>query len=135
MSRKTQACYEALFKFLHDNVLPLTCNSFMTDYERAMGNALQTLYPDSDFYHCWFHFSQALRRRCSTYKTFYKNIKKNPKAVKCYLKLRALPLLPAVDIIEAFNLVKAEINTLPERIHFATLLEYYEKQWLKKVNK
>lgn len=66
MDRKTQAAYEAVFKFIDANILPLgDVASFTSDFERAMRNALKRLYPSIKRFTCHFHYTQALKRRAS----------------------------------------------------------------------
>lgn len=48
------------------------CESFMTDYERAMKNALKSLYGiDVKYLSCWFHVSQAVKRQASKVDGFF----------------------------------------------------------------
>lgn len=64
MSRKTTKSYKSVFNFIHNNVLALDkVASFTSDYERAMRNALEQLYPDVRRFACYFHFCQAVKRR------------------------------------------------------------------------
>lgn len=44
----------------------------MTDYERAMKNALKSLYGiDVKYLSCWFHVSQAVKRQASKVDGFF----------------------------------------------------------------
>lgn len=66
MDRRTRAAYEAVFKFIDENVLALgNVVSFTSDFERAMRNALKKLYPSIKRFTCHFHYTQALKRRAS----------------------------------------------------------------------
>lgn len=58
MSNKQQETYAAVFQFIHDNVMMLHCDVFMSDYETALRNGFATVVPDA----CWFHFVQAVKR-------------------------------------------------------------------------
>lgn len=81
MSRKTEAAYKAVFKFINAKVMPLdNASSFTTDYERAMRNALRKLYPTAALFACYFHYCQALKRRASQTAGFVKFIQSNEKA-------------------------------------------------------
>ncbi|XP_060858757.1 uncharacterized protein LOC132936086 isoform X2 [Metopolophium dirhodum] len=48
------------------NILPLNYDRirFVTDYERALMNAVQRIFPNSELLCCWFHFSQSVVRYC-----------------------------------------------------------------------
>lgn len=61
MSRKTQACNEHLFRAIND-IFPLNGKCFMTDYEIAMRNGLEMVYPNMIRRSCWFHFCQAVKK-------------------------------------------------------------------------
>lgn len=64
MSRKTEEAYIHLFEYLK-TICDFQPISFMTDYEVAMRNALRTVFPEAQFYSCWFHFCQAVKRHGS----------------------------------------------------------------------
>lgn len=63
MSRKTNGAYLHAFKYIKENIFNLNCHSFMTDFEYAMRSALTTVYPNANLYTCWFHFTQACKKR------------------------------------------------------------------------
>lgn len=52
-SRKTKLSYLKVFQYIESNIISLKCNSFMTDYETAMRNALKKISPDAVLYACW----------------------------------------------------------------------------------
>lgn len=84
MSRKTQAAYLHLFK---TNILDMECQTMTTDFERAMRNALMALYPKVKFNLCWFHFTQAVKRRAMQTPQLLPYIRKHREAEIIYYKL------------------------------------------------
>lgn len=104
----------------------------MTDFERAMRTALRKVYPTSDYYTCWFHYCQALRRHANAIPGFVQSIRSNAGSLEIYGKFLCLPLLPADKINDAFNVIKAEAETYDLGL-FRRFLKYYEKQWIKQV--
>lgn len=110
----------------------LECHSFMTDYEHALRNALASVVPEAKITSCWFHFTQSCKRKACKLPGFIDTIHENTEAKKSYYELLALPLLPAVNIPIAFQIIKMRINTL-EIPNFNGFLTYYENQWLKRV--
>lgn len=133
MNRKTRASYVAVFQYIEDNIFRLNPASFTTDYEQAMRTALTEIYPLAKFLACWFHYTQALRRKSSQIKNFFKEISKNKKLDRIYHMFLALPLLPSNRIREAFNMLKMTIDCLQKINVFHDFLIYFERQWLQKV--
>ena len=58
MSKKSEAAYTAVFRYLDEHIIPLKCQSFMMDYEHALRNGLKTVSPEAKVTSCWFHFVQ-----------------------------------------------------------------------------
>lgn len=111
----------------------MTCHSITTDFERAMRAALRDLYPNSKFVHCWFHFTQAAKKRAMQTPQLIPYIRKNREAEEIYFKLLSLPLLPAHHIREEFQRLKV-IARARHRAVFADFLSYYERQWMDQVH-
>lgn len=101
MTKKTTEAYKAVFKYINENIFGLEAVSFMTDYESALRNALSEIHPSAKLFSCWFHYCQAIRRKCSGFKNFFSEIQKEKSSKTLYLKFLALPLLPAEKIKEA----------------------------------
>lgn len=133
MSGQSENGYTHLLQYVDQNIMSLKCNSFMTDYERALRNALITVSPDAKVTSCWFHFCQACKR--NAYKLGMKTIlETNENARTSYYELLALPLLPANQIMDAFQ--KIELRTTAQQVpRFKPFLKYYHRQWLIRVNK
>lgn len=132
MSKKTQECYLHLFKFIEKNVCSLECDEFITDYERAMKNALKTIHPDSTITSCWFHFTQSDRKNASKFPHFLELITKNSDAAFIYRQFQCLPLLKEMNILPAFEELCSKGNQLNRRA-FAPFIKYYKHQWIEKV--
>lgn len=80
MDRRTTAAYKAVFRFINKNVLSLKgVASFTSDFERAMRNALKTLYPSTKRFTCHFHYCQALKRRAYQTDALVNVIRSDPK--------------------------------------------------------
>lgn len=132
MSRKTQASYAHVFNYIHRNIFDMTCASIMTDFESAMRNALRALLPTVPITGCWFHYSQALRRRASSLKDFVQWINCNKSAGTTFRRFFYLPLLRSTHIAEAFRMLKAE-SSIYEHKMFNEFVAYIEKQWINRV--
>lgn len=57
MTSKAQPAYFALFEWVRDT-LGITPQHFLTDYETAMQQGLQAVFPDAVISGCFFHFTQ-----------------------------------------------------------------------------
>ncbi|XP_033252415.1 uncharacterized protein LOC117191740 [Drosophila miranda] len=131
MTRKTELCYQHLFTYIDSNICCLKGASFISDYEKAMRNALKGLHPNMNFYACWFHFTQACKKNAKQSSGFENTLKCNKKAYMLFMKFLHLPLLPESKIVEAFNLLKGEAINLNKKL-FSPFLKYFNRQWLKK---
>lgn len=133
MSRKTKKAYHHVFKYIQSKIFDMTCFSFTMDFETAMRKALRSLYPNSKFVHCWFHFTQAAKKRAMQTPQLIPYIRQNKEAEEIYYKLLSLPLLPADQIKKEFLKLKVIVNARHRSI-FSDFLVYYENQWIHKVH-
>lgn len=131
MTHKTELSYLHMLTFVDSNICCLNGASFISDYEKAMRNALKKLYPNMEFYSCWFHFTQACKRNAQSIGLEHM-LKSHKQAYMLFMKFLHLPLLPSSKIVEAFHLLKTEALAL-DKEKFSPFVNYYEKQWLKKV--
>lgn len=133
MSRKTRRAYEHLFKYLKKNIIDLGNGaSIMTDFEVAMRNALRAIFPQIELNCCWFHFTQAAKKRAMQTPQLIPYLLQNEKARAIYYKLLSLPLLPAKDIVPQFQKLKV-LALANNKAVFKDFIKYYENQWIKKV--
>lgn len=128
MSNKTEAAYKAVFEYIHTNILPLMCKSFMCDYERAMRNGFVATVSEARTTACDFHFTQACKKNAVKYPTMIQLIHSKPEAAKIYYKLLALPLLPAHAIRDAFAELKEQALAMSPA--FNKFLIYFYRQWI-----
>lgn len=108
----------------------MNCASMTTDYEPAMWKSLKELYPTIRFLKCWFHFTQAAKKRAMQTPQLIPHLRRNPAGKEIYYKLLSLPLLPADKIINEFKTLKT--LALANNQVFDKFIAYYEKQWVKK---
>lgn len=132
MSRKTKQSYLHAFKYIKEYIFDLECHSFMTDFELPMRAALRELYPLVILLTCWFHFTQALKKRAMQSPQLIPYLYSNTNAAEIYYKLMSLPLLPAEFIVPEFKKLKILAKAAHRNI-FDDILKYYEKQWLTRV--
>lgn len=133
MSRKTQKAYRHVFKYIKEKVLDMDGHSITTDFELAMRNPLAELYPAVIFILCWFHFTQAAKKRAAQTPQLQPYIRQNEEAKEIYYKLLSLPLLPPHSILEQFKILKVVALGTKHRAVFEPFIKYYENQWMKKV--
>lgn len=132
MTNKSEASYRHVFLYINEHVFDMTCNSFMTDYELAMRNALRFVYPNAQFFACWFHFCQASRKKASMLRIL-PEISGEQQLRRMYYKFLCIPLLPSDKILEGFRLLSLEARAV-NAVLFADFLTYFENQWLTRVS-
>lgn len=129
MSNRTTASYEKVFNYINTEILNLDGATIMTDFERAMRNALRKIAPNSVLLACWFHFCQALRRKIASIPELFFLIRSNTEARIFYRQFQCLALLPADKIEAAF--VQLAYNALKKFKQFERFVKYFDKQWIK----
>lgn len=136
MSNKTKEIYEHLFQFINSNFFQFEASAFHTDYEIALRKALELVFPNAELKGCWFHYTQALTRKCQKIKKFRNVIKTNNDCKIWYRKILSLPLVSPEQIEEMFLILKNEILEFPKPRQecFNIFVKYFEKQWMTKVS-
>lgn len=136
MTRKTTKCYEAVFRYIKEHIFDCEGESFMTDYESAMRQGLKNVFPNNKLHACWFHYCQAVKRKCESYPDLKHYVVKDKLVSRLYHKFLALPLLPAESISEGFEIIVEEVNCLcqPMQAAFRGFITYFKKQWLTRVS-
>lgn len=130
MSNRTKAAYESVFKYVHENLLQLDARAIITDFEVALRGGLRFVVPNTPLLGCWFHHCQAIRRKVASIPTLFGLIKRDARAAEFYRLFQCLALLPASKIEPAFiQIAHSALQSFPE---FASFIEYYENQWIKK---
>lgn len=121
-----------LFKYIEENVCRLQPTSFMSDFEDALRNALRSVYPGVESKGCWFHFTQALRRKCKSIPGMWVAVQTSEDGANILLKkFRALALVPADQMWEAFQMLRIEAHQFGQL--FDAFVNYFEQQWMSKV--
>lgn len=131
MTGKSEKEYLAVLEYIDQNIMTLNCSIIMTDYEIALRNALAKIAPLAKMTTCWFHFCQACKR--NAHKLGMKTmLQKNQHGRNAYYELLALPLLPAGEIVNAFETIQSRINA--QKVpNFKRFLNHYRNQWLTRV--
>lgn len=133
MSRKTEHAYKSVFKYIEENIFDLkTAKTFTSDYERAIRNVLRQLYTGADLFGCYFHFTQAVKKRASQTPGLNALINSNERAKSVYYRLHCLPLLPPEYIDDTFTALRKESYMIDKAV-FLPFMQYFNTQWLKKV--
>lgn len=128
MTRKTEAAYTHVFQNIENTLFKLEPTSVMSDYERALRNALRTVYPNAQIIGCWFHFCQAVGKHCKKISGLKAKLDSDFGANKLYHKFLTLPLIRLDLITGAIALLVAEsLQFGPE---FATFVAYFQRQWV-----
>lgn len=83
MTRKTQEAYCSVFQYIEENVCHLRPNSFMTDYETGLRNALRFVYTIAKIEGCWFHYCQVIKKNARRFPVFYRSYKLNQLQRNC----------------------------------------------------
>ncbi|XP_039482949.1 uncharacterized protein LOC120446179 [Drosophila santomea] len=102
----------------------------MSDYKKALRNAIRSLNPSTRFYACWFHFCQACKKNAKKISGFEVETKRNRSFYTIFMKFLHLPMLLPNLIEPTFAILKKEAFVLNKNI-FQRFLTYYDKQWLK----
>lgn len=100
----------------------------MTDYERGLKNALKKIFPNAKLISCWFYYAQAVHRRASKIKGFFKLLRSNETAKNLFHKFICLPLMRADCIKAAFALLKQE--SLKYGAVYVQFGDYIRRQWI-----
>ncbi|XP_050065029.1 uncharacterized protein LOC126553957 [Aphis gossypii] len=97
LGSETEETYCELFAVIR-NILSLNYDGirFVTDYERALMNAVQQIFPNSNLLCCWFHYTQSVVRYCHRKVNGVLNlVKRHDVAARNFRVVLALPHLPA----------------------------------------
>lgn len=132
MSKKTKRAYQHVFNYIKENLIDLEGESIMSDFEIAMRRALKEVFPETKLLSCWFHFTQAAKKRAMKSPQLIPYLLRNKEAREIYVKLLSLPLLPWYDIDEEFKKLKI-VALANHRNFYLDFINYYERQWIKKV--
>ncbi|CAF0945502.1 unnamed protein product [Brachionus calyciflorus] len=124
---KTQVSYTKLFRMLKSslNECPLSISS---DFELAIINSIEEVFPNCKPQGCYFHLCQSLWRQVQTiglveaynsYASFRRSFK----------LVQALPFLPVEEVINGLKIIKTCSNQ-----KFKPILSYFERNYIGKIN-
>ncbi|XP_066585189.1 uncharacterized protein [Prorops nasuta] len=141
MSRKTEQHYIEVFKFLKESVLKdFNVNSFMTDFELGLRNAIKVVYSNCKLKSCFFHYVHDVRKYANKLRLFraleIQKIEIRIKGIFLLRKMQNLPLLPASSIEIGYAIIKENLNANKELLaipQFRKLFVYINNFWLKKI--
>jgi hypothetical protein len=119
MSSKSQASYVAVLRFLR-NLVPDRQRTVITDFERALQNAIRDQYPSATLKGCWFHYCQAVWRNFVKLGLLAKY--EDVEGRRVLKMILALPLLPSGLIGE--GLASLDVSTLNADIEPITVNPY-----------
>lgn len=130
MTRKTAECYDAVYKYIEENIFQLERDQFMTDYEEGMRSAISNHWKGVEIRGCWFHLCRALWRRACKLGMSRKYLQKNSDAMQILKRLMCLPLVPANRIDEGFRTIKSFARKKKLSTRYSKFFVYFERYWL-----
>lgn len=130
MSNRNTDIYKSALRYVRENLLPLDANAIMTDFERALRNAIHSIVPLTRSLGCWFHFCQALRRKVVSNFELFVLVRHNETARILYRKFQCLALLPADKIKHAFDQLAYE--ALQKFSAFTSFVSYFDTFWIQR---
>lgn len=132
MTRKTADCYASVFKFVEENIFKLEPLEIMTDFEDGMRKGIKIVYPNVVLRGCWFHFNQAINRKCVKL-GMRKFLEFEPEAYNIVSQLRCLPLLPPNNFEEGYTIIRNSVAQKGLETRFHKLLRYFSSYWMNQV--
>lgn len=129
MTRRTKDAYFSVFKYIHENLIPLIGKGIIIDFEKAIRLALKELEIGIYILGCWFHFCQSLRRKMATLPELFNLIRSNENAKSLFRQFQCLALLPTEMIEKAFHILSKEALKLSTL--FSPFIDYFDKEWIK----
>lgn len=135
MSSQTIEAYQQVFEFIRDGIISFdgtlrTPISVITDFEQAMRAALIEVWPLIHTNGCYFHFTQAIRRRARSTEglsVFMRDFTDQHKIVLMFMRLGLLPLnrIPIGHAALQNFIIDNDMQD-----DFATFLEYFHNTWI-----
>ncbi|CAI6368063.1 unnamed protein product [Macrosiphum euphorbiae] len=98
----------------------------MTDFEKAIINACEEVYPNSPLSCCFFHFGQSIYRQIQSagFQAAYND--PDDRSLKVYTHIMlALAFVPLAEVPRIFSLLE---NDAPEDL--SPIFEYFEKNYV-----
>lgn len=134
LSRKTEAQYTQVLQTVKDIVLqynvpgPCLPARIMSDFEKAIMNACNSVFPESQMTCCFFHLGQSLYRRIQSEGLQRQYNDPEDRSIKenthCLL---ALAFVPVADVPRTFGMLKREWAA---QTTFKPILTYFDKTYV-----
>ena len=121
---KTQALYTALLEEL-DTYGPYSPDTILLDYEKALQNAVLSVWPGTTLRGCYFHHKKSLWKHFGQADLIPEYQVPNSPIRKAFQMMGAIPFVPIDDVDMVWRLLKP---TLPSDM--ASFIQYYESTWI-----
>ena len=126
---KTQATYTSLCRELRNiningNIQPLQPRTILIDFELAVKNALEAVFPGVIVKGCFFHFSQNIWRKIQA-NGLQGRYQQEPAFVEDVGKIAALAFVPEADVQRYFNILNQNIDPALD-----VIMDYIEEYYL-----
>ena len=128
MSTKQEGLYQEVLNSVKGLAPHFSPNTIMTDFEGALRNSLNQAFNTSSILGCWFHFTQAVRRKMQS--LGLANVIEDEEGAHYLIKkVMCLPLLPAESIPDGLNQIMEENESLT----LYPLFGYINRFWLRQI--
>jgi hypothetical protein len=126
LPRKTQAIYTSFLTVI-SNKLNMAPRTITSDFEKALLNACQTVFPSTQLHGCFFHFKQSMFRRIQDLGLVPAYMSND--GIRKLLKLpQVLAYIPVTHVFDTFQTLKSEV-TCPT---ISAFYEYIENNYVGK---
>lgn len=125
LPNKQQSTYEKVFRFLLDRY-KISLKFFKCNYEQALINAVEKIFPQIKVSGCFFHFKRAIIKKATELGMMDDKKLKQVTYLTCNLAL-----IPRNFIPEGWLTISENILDCPAGQKFA---EYFTSQWVKKIS-
>jgi hypothetical protein len=113
------------YEFVLDQVKNKITNkphAILTDFEKAIINAVENVFSESIIHGCYFHLTSNILSFLKVKAHLFGHLTNNKDQVGVsYRRIKALPFLPLEDVICGFNMVKENSSDV-----FNPVMEYFE---------
>ena len=136
LDKNTQS-YEEVFRAIR-NLIPIVTGQpwvvreIITDYETAIMNAAENVFPGLDIRGCYFHFNEALYRKVQALR-LARAYERDQELKRLVREIMALGFLPLNLLRMNWNNVQQAPNTLAllqVYPRLAQFLRYFERNWM-----
>lgn len=132
MSNRTAESYQAVIKYIEENIFQLEPASLMTEWELGMRKALKICYPGCILRGCWYHYCSSLRKKCIKHGLDCL-LKTNESAKRISQQFMSLTLLPKEHFQTGLNYIKRLSPDYQLSVAFRSFLSYLNF-WVRQVH-